>query len=299
MSKISYAQRIFAILNLLREQTDENHRMDAKEIVRELELRQGLEIDPRSVRRAIDEMIISGCPIDDAHKYYYRGLFSAGELEYLQKAVQYGSGLVQAQRIELNRKLAQTGVRGGWPNEAYTYRKAGNPELLNTLAVIRNAMQNERQVAFNYGYYDVDGLLKPVMLGADRQKIYNANPYAVVVANGRYYLIATVNRHSELSHYRIDRILGARERRAKLCPAPEKIDAERYIIEHSFMYSGPVSRFRIRVRRKNLNDVFDWFGENIEFENIKEKVTDALVYSDQASMDFWLRRYYKIARLVE
>lgn len=51
MSKISYAQRIFAILNLLREQTDENHRMDAKEIARELELRQGLEIDPRSVRR--------------------------------------------------------------------------------------------------------------------------------------------------------------------------------------------------------------------------------------------------------
>ncbi len=298
MAKATYAQRIFAIMNLLRDQTDETHRMDAKEIARELELQQGLEIDPRSVRRAINEMIEGGCPIDDTRKYYYRGQFTSGELEYLQKAVRYGTGLTQAQRAELNRKLARVDGYDAQLDEVYLSKRSGNPNMLDTLALLKVAMREGRQVTFSYGYYDVDGLLKPIMNGS-KEKTYNANPQAVVMANGRYYLLATVNRHTELSHYRIDRIIDIRQRRAKIRPFEEAIDAEKYINEHSSMYSGPAKLFRIRVKRKNLNDVFDWFGDNVKFENVTDNSADALVCSDQASMDFWLHRYYKAAKLIE
>ncbi len=298
MAKATYAQRIFAIMNLLRDQTDESHRMDAKEIARELERQKGLEIDPRSVRRAINEMIEGGCPIDHTHKYYYRGQFTSGELEYLQKAVRYGAGLTQAQRVELNHKLARVDGYDAQLDEVYLCQRSGNPNMLDTLALLKTAMHDGRKVAFGYGYYDVDGTLKPISEGG-KEKTYNASPQAVVMANGRYYLLATVNRHTELSHYRIDRIIGIRQLRAKLRPFREPLDAEKYINEHAFMYTGPTMLFRVRVKRKKLNDVFDWFGDNVEFENITDTSADALVYSDRTSMDFWLHRYYKTAKLID
>ena len=299
MAKATYAQRIFAIMNLLRDQTDETHRMDAKEIARELQQQQGMEIDPRSVRRAINEMIAGGCPIDDSRKYYYRGRFTSGELEYLQKSVRYGTGLTQAQRVALNHKLARVDGYDAQLDEVYLSKRSGNPNMLDTLALLKSAMREGRQVSFIYGYYDVDGELKPIMQASGKEKTYNANPHAVVMANGRFYLLATVNRHTELSHYRVDRILQIRQRRAKLRLFEEAIDAEKYINEHSSMYSGPTELYRIRVKRKNLNDVFDWFGDSVEFENTTDDTTEALVYSDRASMDFWLHRYYKIAKQVE
>ena len=74
---------------------------------------------------------------------------------------------------------------------------------------------------------------------------------------------------------------------------------DQYVKTHAYMYSGTVNTYRLRVRRKNLNDVFDWFGQEITFENITGDAADVLVHSDKSSMQFWLQRYGKNATLIE
>lgn len=296
MAKLSNAQRLFGILEILRTETDAAHRLDAKEIAQRLCEKHGEAIDPRSIRRAIDEMILCGCPVADDGKYYYKGFFSEGEMAYLCNAVRFGTGLSRDAREILIRRLcilqgtdASGAIRAG--------AGIGGSRLMENLGIIDNAMQTGRQITFHYGYFDVDGALKLFERG-DVPKVYNAHPYGVVMANGRNYMIAKVNRHVQLSHYRIDRMADVHKRKGKIRPLEADIDLDQYVKTHAYMYSGAVNTYRLRVKRKNLNDVFDWFGQEIAFENITADAADALVHSDKSSMQFWLQRYGKNAALI-
>ena len=44
-----------------------------------------------------------------------------------------------------------------------------------------------------------------------RTKIYKINPYRTCTVNGRYYLICNVDKYDSLCHFRIDRILDAKQ----------------------------------------------------------------------------------------
>ena len=69
MPGVNYAQRFFALLLVLREETDTEHRMDALAICARLRERNGLEVDPRSVRKTLTEMIEAGLPIPGIKPY--------------------------------------------------------------------------------------------------------------------------------------------------------------------------------------------------------------------------------------
>ena len=296
MAKLSNVQRLFGILEILRTETDAAHRLDAKEIAQRLCERYGEAIDPRSIRRAIDEMILCGCPISNDGKYYYKGFFSNGEMAYLCNAARFGTGLSHNAREMLIRKLCV--LQGsGTPSAPCTDAGIGSPLFMENLGIVEDAMQAGRQITFHYGYFDVDGTLKLFERG-NALKVYNAHPYGVVMANGRHYMIAKVNRHIQLSHYRIDRMADVHKRKGKIRPLERDIDLDQYVKTHAYMYSGVVNTYRLRVRRKNLNDVFDWFGQEITFENITGDATDVLVHSDKSSMQFWLQRYGKNATLI-
>lgn len=297
MAKLSNVQRLFGILEILRTETDAVHRLDAKEIAQRLCERYGEAIDPRSIRRAIDEMILCGCPVSDDGKYYYKGFFSKGEMAYLCNAARFGTGPSHNERETLIRKLCI--LQGSGASSApRTDAGIGSPLFMENLGIVEDAMQAGRQITFHYGYFDVDGVLKLFERG-NALKVYNAHPYGIVMANGRHYMIAKVNRHIQLSHYRIDRMADIHKRKGKIRPLERDIDLDQYVKAHAYMYSGVVNTYRLRVRRKNLNDVFDWFGQEITFENITGDAADVLVHSDKSSMQFWLQRYGKNATLIE
>lgn len=293
MPGVNYAQRFFALLLLLREETDTEHRMDALAICARLRERNGLEVDPRSVRKTLTEMIEAGLPIDDTHKYCWLGTFLPGELEYLIGSVQFGYGLAEEQRRTMSKKLLSLGDRRAKMEDTFP-RRSGNMQMLDTLEILHKAMDSDHQVQFHYGHYNPAGQLLPIpscIRASGKSKAYNASPYRVVSSNGRFYLIAAVNRHPELSHYRVDRILDIRIRKALRKPQPEDVRIEDYVLRHPYMYSGPVKRYCIRVGVKHLDDVYDWFGGDIRGTVVDRNLAEVHVESDQTSMELWLRRY--------
>lgn len=300
MPGVNYAQRFFALLDLLRQETDARNCLDATQISTRLQEKTGLVIDPRSVRRTIAQMIEAGLPIDDAHKYSWRGVFLTREIEFLVNAVRYDYGLSTEHKRELTKKLLSLGDRRAHCDDALPER-TGSPQMLDTLAVLREAMDTGKQVTFHYGSYDIGGALVPRQRrgSSGLPKVYNAHPYEIVCANGRFYLVAAVNQHVELSHYRIDRITDIVVRRAKIRPLSAEIRVEDYVLQHPYMYAGEVKLYRLRVKRDHLNDVYDWFGQNTACENASDTHTDVLVHSDASSMRCWLKRYGEYAQLLE
>lgn len=300
MPGVNYAQRFYAILDLLRMETDEDHGLDARQISTLLKENKGIVIDPRSIRKTITEMKNAGFPIDAKHKYYYRGVLSSGEIEFLTSSVRYAQGLTNEQRSLLVEKLAALGDRRIHTSTSSPNR-IGNDNMLDTLSLLREAMAEGLQVAFHYGSLALDGCLAPKTRRgfSGKPKVYNANPYDIVSANGRMYLIASVNKHTDLSHYRIDRIIDVRKRRIPIRCLPQPLDVEAYVLQHPYMYSGNVIQYRLRVKCSHLNDVFDWFGKDVIFENSDSVWTEALVLSDAVSMDYWIRRYAEHAQLID
>ena len=293
MPGVNYAQRFFALLLLLREETDAEHRMDALAICARLRERNGLEVDPRSVRKTLTEMIEAGLPIDDTHKYCWLGTFLPGELEYLLGSVQFGYGLTEDQRRMMSKKLLALGDRRAYMEDIFPHR-SGNVQMLDTLEILRKAMDTGHQVQFHYGRYNPDGQLLPIpsrIRASGKPKTYNASPYRVMSNNGRFYMIAAVNRHLELSHYRVDRILDIRIRKALRKPQPDDVRIEDYVLRHPYMYSGPVKRYCMQVEMKHLNDVYDWFGGDTRGTAVDRLHAEVHVESDEASLEFWLRRY--------
>lgn len=300
MPGVNYAQRFFALLSLLREETDAEHRLDALAICARLRERDGLEMDPRSVRKTLAEMIEAGLPIDDTHKYCWLGAFLPGELEYLLGSVQYGYGLTEEQRRALSNKLLALGDRRAHMENAFPHR-TGNPQMPQTLETLRRAMDSGRQVQFHYGRYTPQGELVPLpsrIRASNKLKTYNASPYRVVGNNGRFYLVAAVNRHPALSHYRVDRILDIRMRKAARRPLPEDVRIEDYVLRHPYMYTSPVRRYCLQVEMKHLNDVYDWFGRDVRVKIVDEKHAEVWAESDETSMEYWLRRYREHAVVV-
>lgn len=298
MAITNYMNRPLMILEFLKAQTTPDRRMSAVEIVRELKVQRNIDIDRRTVKSIIDDLIAAGYPIGDDAKYYYKGYLSRGEAQYLMSAIKYGSGLTDEQRSSLAGKIADLCTYDiDVPQERY--RKPENPDMLNTLDVIRQAMDQGMQIAFRYGNYDTDGILHPRLNRRNSIKEYKASPYFIAFANGKYYLIATVNKHKEYSHYRIDRIMDVHIRRSRIPENAHKTDVDEYIVEHPYMYSGEVQTYRIRVRRSMLNDVYDWFGTDVFFENEDPDEVDAIIQSDPASMKFWLLRYGSGASIIQ
>ena len=297
MPGVHYAQRFFAILELLRQETDPDHCMDAPHLAIRLQEQYHLKVEPRSIRKIIAEMIEAGFPVYGQHKYCWRGTLTSGELEYLLTAIRYGHGLSQEAGEALTQKLLMLGDRRAHA-DAQIPMRFGNAQMLQTLAVLREAMDTGHQVSFQYGMLDTKGNLVPKLRrGYSRQpKIYNANPYGIVGASGRIYLIASVNRHSDISHYRVDRILNVRKRKALVKPLQKPIHLGEYVLAHPYMYSGAVECHLLQVERNHLNALFDWFGRNIHLEKMDDQFVKAWVYSDTESMAIWLRRYAAYAQ---
>ena len=294
---VSYTQRFFTLLELLMKESDEDHRLQQTALAERLESKYHIPIDRRSVKKALDEMRRAGYPVVNERGWYYRHLFSPTELNYLAYSIRCNNTLPPDQQEQLLRKLA--GMGGDWyamPEPAAGCRTA-NEHFLEILQVLDSAIAEGTQVEFHYGSYDVDLRLHPRLNRSGKEKLYIINPYQIATANGRYYLIANVQKYDGLSHYRVDRILDIRKRKKKAkpldaLPDPGALpDLSRYLTEHPYMYSGPVNEYRFRVKRSGINDVVDWFGKDIRFENTDEKETDVLVRSDAESLRLWHMRY--------
>jgi predicted DNA-binding transcriptional regulator YafY len=146
-----------------------------------------------------------------------------------------------------------------------------NREFFYTLERLSDAITQKKQVAFRYNKPKEDGALYPV-----RQNKDIVSPFALVCANGQYYLIACYKNYDDLRHVRVDRmtdveILEEKARAVTEIPGWQKgLNIGRYAYEHNFMFSGKSERIELRMRRSSAGDVIDAFGSAATMTPIDE-----------------------------
>ena len=293
---------ILSIMEILRKETDVYHTLRQAAIIERLNRDYQLTSTRKSVRQNLGDLQDAGYPIKFNHGWYYDHEFSPAELDYLLDCALSGGHMSDEERSSLVTRLKTLGGDCYKAAADVQRRRPAASQFLANTTTLRKAIDEGKQVTFHYGDWDVDLELHPRKAANGRVKTYRVNPYFIVGTNGRTYLICNVDKHDGLCHFRVDRIMDAAvvSRNAKQVEqvTGEETDLASYLTNHPYMYSGEVHEYRLKVDRCAINDVLDWFGTDLAFDNVTDTTAECVVRSDRVSMEFWLRRYAEHARLL-
>ena len=277
--------KLLKIMEILRQETDEEHLMTKAELSSRL-VAMNISCNTRSLSRDVKLLNEQGYEIMETlvghEKAYYvcDRSFSVPELKILIDAVQAASFVTDKKAAELIEKIA---VLGGSHKATilksnivkFNTRKHTNETIYYTVGFIEDAIQRNKKIIFRYFDLDENG-----------QKVYRRDghhyvvePVALVFNEDNYYLIVFSEKHDGTANYRVDRIDGveiidepisdkARSLRRKVA---------RYTEEAFKMFNGPQENVTLRFANKLIGPVLDKFGEGTKMTRVDDHTVEATV----------------------
>jgi len=315
MSNLKRKKLSFAILDILRQYTDEEHKLSQNDIVELLEKDYDIKADRKSVKRNITSLLEMGYPIEFKETlrmypnkdgvmeesyilsdFYLEREFADAELRLLIDSLLFSKHIPYSQCKELVGKLE------GLSNRYFKSRvrfirtlpetAPKNGELFYTIEIIDEAIAAEKQVAFTYNEFGTDKKLHP-----KRDREFVVNPYQMAAINGRYYLIGNYDKYNNIANYRLDRITGIRLLDTPAKPVKE-VDGmkngfylPKHMAEHLYMFAGESVPVTFRLSKVILNDVIDWFGSDVAFFDETEDQVTARVTVNWSAMRYWAQQF--------
>lgn len=274
--------KLLKLWEILKRETDSEHRLSTRELLDKL-ASVGIECDRRTLYDDIKVLNEYGYEImqdrSKANLYYVEDRsFDIPELKILIDAVEASSFFTKKKSRELISKIAALG--GSHRAELlkkysieYNTKKHSNERIYYTVTEIGEAIDKKRKIRFQY--YDTD-VLKHKVLRKDG-KYYIVNPCCMVYDNNNYYLVCYDDKHRQLSHYRIDRMLNVEACTEKIDTYPNlnNSDIRNHINQLFGMYAGEKTTVKIRASKSLVDAVLDKFGEKV---NMLEYDSDNFVF---------------------
>lgn len=283
------------VLDILKENSDENHILSVKDIQSLLEKRYGLNLERRTIYSNLEILAQQGYEISDFKdngKGYYlvSRQFDKGEVLLLCNAIHASHFISQKQSKKLIDTLLAT--QSKYDQKEFTDKvympnpqKTENKQLMYNVEIVSEAIRERKMLQFTYLKYGKDKKLV-----ARRPEPYLVEPRYIVYAESKAYMIITSPHHEGFTHYRLDKVADAivlNERSRKL---PKDMDAYEYARNKLFMYSGEMETVTLKCDEKIMDQMIDIFGAemNIAFGddgfftiNVKTSETGALYLAQQ------------------
>lgn len=265
--------KLLKLWEILKRETDSEHRLSTRELLDKL-ASEGIECDRRTLYDDIKVLNEYGYEImqdrSRANLYYVEDRnFDIPELKILIDSVEASSFITKKKSRELISKIAALG--GSHRAELlkkysieYNTKKHNNENIYYSVMAIGEAIDKKRKIRFQY--YDTD-VLKNKVLRKDGN-YYIVNPCCMVYDNNNYYLVCYDDKHRQLSHYRIDRMLNAEVCTDKIDNYPnlKNSDIRNHINQLFGMYTGEKTKVKIRADNSLVDVVQDKFGDVNSFK---------------------------------
>ncbi len=304
---------VMNILEILKKYSDENHRLNQKDIADLLVKEYGMKAERKSIKRNLENLLCSGYDLEYTvtnrknkkgeeetllSDWYLVRDFTDAELRLLIDSLLFSKHIPYSQCKELIKKLEGLSSRFFESKVKHIRnlpeKMPNNKQIFYTIEILDEAIANGKKVEFVYNNLNKKGKLVPRTDADGEVKRYVINPYQMAATNGRYYLIANYDKYDNISHYRIDRISEIKvldEAIKKQNDLSESINLPKHMAEHIYMFSGESSRVTMRVEKHLIGDVFDWFGNDVGFYNETEDSIEVSVIVNLQAMRYWAMQY--------
>lgn len=279
MGDISNKLRILKVLDIFKEETDEERSILIKDIIKKLKLSFGenFKTDKRSI---IDDIIVlrdAGYDIteyegNNNQKYYayVNRDFEIHELRMLVDSVASARSITKEESkkiISKIKKLTSVNYAKKLQNQIYLDEAVkAEKSIAYSIDQIHTALLNNNELIFKYGNYNID---KQFVLHRNGE-FYQVEPYALVWSNDFYYLVARDKSKDKIINYRVDRMRNVR------FIANSKIKKEEFHIQQHLkccfnMYPGEEDVIEVKFHNKLINVIIDRFGKEISIRKVDDK----------------------------
>lgn len=307
---------IMNILDILRRYSDADHRLSQKDIIEILQTEYDMEADRKAIKRNLMNLIDFGYNLEFSESvrrnkdgeeeiiytdWYLERDFSDAELRLLIDSLLFSKHIPYSRCKELIEKIEGLSNRYFKSKVRHVCNlpvdQPQNAELFYTIEILDEAIERNRQVVFHYGDYGTDKTLHLREQMDGKPKEYLVNPYQMVATNGRYYLIANVERYDNVSHYRLDHI-----RDIEITDTPAKpqrkvkglengLNLPKHMAEHVYMFSGESAEVTMCTTPGMAGELIDWFGNGVTFTDENENSVIARITANLQAMHFWALQY--------
>lgn len=294
------------ILEILRQYSDDEHRLTQQDIIHYLKKDYDLECDRRTVRNNLQLLQDAGYDIsmEDGYCLFSRD-FDDAELRMLIDSVLFSKILSKKQAKTLIDKLKSQGniyfnAKVSHVSGLSDMQRSDNKQLLYCLDAINDAIDRNRKISFIHNHYETDFRLHP---GANNP--YIVSPYQVVANNSRYYLICWDEHYEDLCYYRIDRItdveiLADRRKPMRLVPGLEKgLDLPKHMAEHVYMFRGESVPIRLKTKKSMMGELIDWFGKDFRIMETDGDDMIVRIVCNETSAFYWSLQYGMYVEVLE
>ena len=262
--------KLLYIMQMLKENTDENHAMSANDIISAL-AKQGISAERKSIYDDIERLKLFGCDIlsrrSEPKGYYLASRdFEIAELKLLVDAVQSSKFITEKKSNQLIHKIEQLASR----HEAQTLQrqvvvsnriKTMNESIFYNIDKLHSAISSDVKITFKYCSWTLAKKLEPKKDGAN----YTVSPYILIWDDENYYLIGFDDDSKEIRHYRVDKMLKIFTENEARNGAElfRKFDSARFAAGTFGMFGGREEKVNLEFENHLVGVMIDRFGQDI------------------------------------
>ncbi len=299
---------ILCILDILKEDSDENHPLTQKDIINKLKTKYQLEIERKTIGSTIETLTEYGFDIVQNSRggYYLKDReFNENEIKYLIDAL-YSSKSISGKRAkEISQKLYKTLSKYQQKDYSYLYKsteinRLENIDLFLNIEKINEAIKSKKKISFEYLSYNDEGKLVKRRDGYR----YKVSPYFLINNFNKYYLLCNIDWFDNHANYRIEYMTNIKILDEDIKPYKEvstlgeKFDITKHINDHIYMFGGKVIFAKVEILNANaITYVIDWFGNNARIYKDDEKLY-ATIKSDDKAFFFWALQYQEHIKII-
>lgn len=276
MLNVSNAKRLLAIIEILEQNTDEEHELSVSEIIEKLKMKFGSDyhVSRNTIKNTIEELIDTGLNIEtrisdnEPINYSHQDRkFEIYQLRILIDAVSSAKFLTAEESNELIEKI-KTLTSKHLSRKLNSHirvdpsLKAKNNEIRYIIDNIHTAINEKRKISFQYGKYNVK---KEFFLRNNGQR-YIVTPLALVWNHEFYYLVAKHN--EKMKHFRIDRM--RRIERMKETFVEPTFDIVQHMKNSFNMFTGEPEYVELQFNLSLINTILNHFGTDVYIKNYDE-----------------------------
>ncbi len=296
---------LLRILQIFKNYSDYNHPLKQEDIANRLEKDYGIIIERKAISRNISLLKEAGYEIESSRNgsYLETRAFVDSELRMLIDGVlssKYITANHSKDLIEKLCKLSNKYFRSHVKNiySVNDWSKTDNQALFYNIELIDDAIDQGKQIRFDYNKYGVDKKLH-------KTKTHTASPYQLILHNQRYYLMSQNEYWHNMAYYRLDRITNMTVIDEPIHPVTEiegfegGINYKEISSALPYMYTDKIETVEFIADDCITDQIIDWFGLDIDIENCADNKVKVRLKVSPHAMEHWAMQYIGFVEILK
>ena len=296
---------LLRILQIYQKYSDYDHPLTQDEIEGHLDRDYGINIERKAIGRNVSLLREAGIEIESNRNgsYLVEREFEDSELRMLIDGVLCSKYITAKHSAELINRICNLSNKYFHSHIKNIYSvndwgKTNNQSLFYNIEIIDEAIENKKQIEFDYNKYGIDKKLH-------KSASIIASPYQLILHNQRYYLMSLNEKWKNIGYYRLDHITNMKlfehQELTDIYSVPGYeggIDYKDLASSRPYMFADKAEIVEFIAEKEIIDQVIEWFGFDFDICELSDQKIKVSLKVSPAAMEHWAMQYINYVEVI-